>query len=79
MSHKYEAQPFDGGTVGISRKAGKSGKKDTQVASEPFNGALKLNAADYGRFEACMTNPGGPTPGAIRGAALLRKLYSKSS
>ena len=85
----YKARGYDGGNASPSSKAKKLRKKGAKVVSskkvtktktktEPFSGVLTLNSAAFGRFYACTMNPGEPTAGAVRGAALLRKLYNKS-
>ncbi len=79
---KYEARNPAGGSEGSSTRRKKVRKTKAKVASkkktDAFNGVLMLSAEAFGQFEACVTNPGEPTQGAVRGAALLRKLYSKS-
>jgi hypothetical protein len=54
---------------------GVSGRKPRKRAWKPFNGVLKLDAAEDARFEECMTNPGEPTEAMYKAAELLRKLY----
>jgi hypothetical protein len=53
----------------VKRKAKKSKR------ASGFNGVLTLTAAEYARFEECMTNPGDPTTASQEGAEMLRKLY----
>jgi hypothetical protein len=44
-----------------------------------LDGVFLLNEDAYVRFEACMSEPGAPTPANRRGAEMLRKLYSRKS
>jgi hypothetical protein len=68
---ELKAKPSGGGAGGSAHRS-KKGWVGNQSA---FNGVVELNEADYTRLETCMTNPGGPSKAALRGAALLRKLY----
>jgi hypothetical protein len=67
-----EAQP---GLVGSEDYAAKKPKASSTW--EPFDGVLKVDDAEFARFMECMTNPGEPTEGVRRGAALLKKLNQK--
>ena len=83
MPMEYKARSAEAGSGGeASTKGKKVTKTKAGVASKKktkeFSGVLTLNSAAYGRFYACMTNPGSPTPAAQRGAAMLRSLTKKS-
>jgi hypothetical protein len=67
MSNEIKAR-----SCGASDSSG--GKAKASPKWEPFDGVLTVSDGDFTRFMACMTNPGEPTVGARRGAALLKKL-----
>jgi hypothetical protein len=46
----------------------------TALLLEGQEGVIVLTETEYERVEECMRNPGGPSAGNRRGAALLRKL-----
>jgi hypothetical protein len=82
---EYRAKGYEGGTGGVAAKAAKQKratpakrKSAWNAKGHSMNGLVVLSTKGFARFEECMKNPGKPTQGNLRGAELLRKLYSKS-
>jgi hypothetical protein len=71
---KIKARAWEGGAGG---GGGRKAKKSAMGHRQAFNGVVELDAAEYARFEQCMTSPGEPTQATRMGAALLRKLYRR--